>query len=291
MNATETQPSGREGENEIELKSEATAPMPRPSTLIELFQVSHFRSHSTHLTIFDGRFLSVHTKKPLHKSERYWLDLAYLDPTPHLLALVDNRSLYVAVALSAVTLILLLASAVAPHPWYTQAWASVMILMLASSIIAFFVFFQRSRNLVRFHSRSGDVVLLEMFSHMPSRGEFREFMRALIQHIQAAHKAEGAKPHQRLGAELCEHRRLKDAGVLTQDAYDQAREKILRRYRQANIRPRAKKRLAADAPPADTRHPMVEEITVANGKWQSRPASLELFEEAEKSDRMARYRR
>jgi hypothetical protein len=291
MNAMETRPSGTEGENDIELKAEPSTPLPRPSTLIEIFQVSHFRSHSTHLTIFDGRFLSVHTKKPLQKSERYWLDLAYLDPTPHLLALVDNRSLYVAVALSAVTLILLLASAIAPHPWYTQAWASVMILMMASSIIAFFVFFQRSRNLVRFHSRSGDVVLLEMFSHMPSRTEFREFMRALIQHIQAAHKADSARPHQRLGAELCEHRRLKDAGVLTQDAYDQAREKILRRYRQANIRPRMKKRTGAEAPATEGGQPLVEEITVANGKWHSRPASLELFEESEKADRTARYRR
>jgi hypothetical protein len=152
------------------------------------------------------------------------------------------------------------------------------------------MFFQRSRNLVRFHSRNGDVVLLEMFSHMPSRSEFREFMRALIQHIQAAHRAEASKPYQKLGSELCEHRRLKDAGVLSQDAYDYAREKILRRYRQAAIRPRLK---PATGAVTDTRHapatPAIEEITVANGKWHSKPASLDIFEGSGDSERAARH--
>jgi hypothetical protein len=231
-------------ENEIRLQSDAhSTPMAPSKDLIEIFQVDPFHSASSHYAIFDSWFLSIHIKRPFKKARRHWLNLAFLDPTPHLLTLIDRRSLYAAIGSSAVTLIMLLVGSVMPTLWSERAWAETSILMLATSVIAFYVFFQRSRSLVRFHSRHGDVVMLELSSHLPSRQEFREFLQALIQRIQAAHRLQTGKPHQKLGAELCEHRRLKDAGVLTQDAYDSAREKILRRYRQANSRPSTKPKI------------------------------------------------
>lgn len=260
---------------EIEMKSEARAVGPQPEELVELFQVSHPRLHSAHYTLFGARFLSVHCKRPLGRAQRYWLDLSVLDPTPHLLTIVDRRWLYIAGSLSLATVVLLAASALSQTPWHQQAWMPGTILMLNASLVAFVVFFQRSRSLVRFHSRHGDAMLLELSNNLPSRQEFRDFMRVLLHRIQAAHKGNQHKPHRRLGAELVEHRRLLEAGVLDRGAYDQAREKILRLHRQAHIRPPAPDKRPAQRRPVNAD---VIEITLAEDARRTDVTSIDLFE-------------
>lgn len=251
-------------DDEIQLSSETGSKMLHPSELIELFQVSHPRAQSAHYTIFEGRFLSIHQKKPWKKAKRYWVDLGFLDPTPHLLSITDWRSLYIAGGFAVATLFMIALSAVVATPWPQQPWLPVTIALSCAGLASLGMFFLRSRNLVRFHSVSGDAVFLEMASNAPSRGEFSTFLRTLIQHVQAAHKHDPRKPYQRLGAELCEHRRLLEKEILTQDAYDYAREKILRKHRQAHTRPT--KQLKQTAPARDEAD--VIEVTIANGAWQ-----------------------
>ena len=246
---------------EIEMKSEPRVAGPQPGEIVELFQISHPRLYCAHYTIFDGRFLSVHRKWGLGRAQRYWVDLGILDPTPHLFTTVDRRWLYRAGALSLATAVLLVVSALSQTPWHQQAWMPVTILMLNASLVALVVFFQRSRNLLRFHSRHGDAVLLELANNQPSREEFRDFMRTLLQRVHAAHKTD--PKHRRLGAELVEHRRLMEAGVLDRNAYDQAREKILKRYRQTNIRPPQPQRKEAPSAPRQQSNAEVIEIAMA----------------------------
>jgi hypothetical protein len=253
-------------DDEIQIGSDSGGRMPVPSEPIELFQVSHLRMHSAHYTIFDGRFLSVHQKKPWKKAKRYWLDLGFLDPTPHLLSIIDWRSLYVAGGLGAATLFMVALSSFASIPWQTQPWMPVTAALGCATLIALGAFFLRSRHLVRFHSVNGDAVFLEMVNNWPSRTEFSTFLRTLIQHIQAAGRHDPRKPYQRLGAELVEHRRLLEKEILTQDAYDFAREKILRKHRQAHARPLKQLKQAAPAARGDIE---IIEVTMANGGWQS----------------------
>ncbi len=219
---------------EIELKSETRSTGAQPEELVELFQFNHARLTSAHYTIFSGRFLSVHRKRFLHKAERHWIDLAVLDPTPHLLTIIDRRWLYIAAGLSLATAALIAASVISQTPWHDQIWMPATVLLLNAALVSFVIFFQRSRSLVRFHSRHGDAVLLELVNNLPSREEFRDFIRMLMQRIHAVHRIDPHKSHRRLGAELVEHRRLFEAGILDRDAYDQAREKILRMHRQAS---------------------------------------------------------
>lgn len=226
---------------EIETKTSRAAGA-QPEELIELLQVSHPRLHSAHYTLYGGgRFVSVHRKTLLRRAQRYWLDLSVLDPTPHLLTVVDKRWLYIALGLMLIATGLLTASAMSEMPWHQQAWMPGTILLLNAALVSFVLFMQRSRNLVRFHSRHGDAVLLELANNLPSKREFRDFLRILIANIQTAHRASAEKAHRRLGAELVEHRRLHETGILDRDAYDLAREKILRLHRQAHIKPAAKK--------------------------------------------------
>lgn len=260
---------------EIELRSEARALSPKPGELIELLQVSHPRLHATHYTLSEGRFLSVHRRRPLRGSSRYWLDLAFLDPTPHLLTIIDRRWLWAAAGLSLATLALVVASALSDIPWHQQAWLPGTVLLLNASLFALVVFFQRSRSLVRFHSRNGDAVFLELANNLPNRNEFRDFLRILIQHIHTARQRDPRKPYRMLGAELVETRRLHEAGAVSRDAYDRARERILRKHRQANIRTGPRRPVAAEPPPeAD-----IIEITLSEGKRPTEVAGVALFGE------------
>lgn len=261
-------------ENEIHLGGDAGPRVAPPSRLIELLQVSHVRGQSAHYTIFDQRYLSVCQKHPLRKSRHYWLDLGFLDPTPHLLSVTDWRSLYAATGLAFGTLIMLTLSILSSTPWLQQPWLPLTAILAVATVVATASWLMRSRNFVRFHSISGDAVFLEMVNNSPSRKEFAQFLRSLIQHIQAAHKHDPRRPYQKLGVELCEHRRLAEGGILSQDAYDHAREKILRRHRQANIRPTTK----AAKPRPEPEHAEIIEVTVANGGWQVTTAKADKTE-------------
>lgn len=239
-----------------------------PEELVELFQISHARLHFAHYTLFNGHYLSVHRKRPFRRAQHYWLNLAYLDPMPHLVTIADRRWLYLAIGLAVATGVLLAASIWSPTPWHQQAWMPGTILLLNGALVSLFLFFQRYQNLVRFHSRHGDAMLLELSNNSPSRPEFRDFMRALLHRIQTAHREH---PHRRLGAELVEHRRLFEAGLIDRDSYDRAREKILRKHRQAHVPPGAKRN------PATPGKAEVVGITVAE---IARPTEerLEMFE-------------
>ncbi len=259
-------PQFTQHDDEIHLSSESGGKVAPPSELIELFQTSHLRMQSAHYTIFDGRFLSVHQKRPLKKAKRYWLDLGFLDPTPHLLSIIDWRSLYIAGGLAVATLFMVALSAFASIPWHAQPWLPVTVALGCATLTALGLFFLRSRHLVRFHSVSGDAIFLEMSNNAPTRTEFSTFLRTLIQHIQAAHRHDPRKPYQRLGAELVEHRRLLEKEILNQDAYDFAREKILRKHKQAHARPTTKTLKPALPSRADVE---VIELSMANGQWPS----------------------
>lgn len=248
---------------EIELKSETRPAGPQPDDLVELFQFNHARLFSAHYTIFNKRFLSVHRKRFMHKAERHWIDLSVLDPTPHLLTVIDRRWLYAAAGLTLATAILIAASLISQTPWREQMWMPATVLLLNAALVSFVIFFQRSRSLVRFQSRHGEAVLLELVNNLPSRDEFRDFIRLLMQRIHALHRANPHKSHRRLGAELVEHRRLFEAGILDRDAYDQAREKILRMHRQASTRQQVPAKVTATTKQRMVGNAEIIEITLA----------------------------
>lgn len=272
----ETNPAAEE---HIQLVAEAERSSPRPSILIQLSQVSYLRAQSAHYTIFDHRFLSVYRKNFGRKARQYWIDLALIDSMPHFFVKSDRHSLYTSGGMLGLCAILTLASVFSRMPWYAHTWSPLTMLSLSAAVIALLVFVHRSQNLVRFHSQNGDAMLLEMFNNAPNRKEFSAFARELVQHIQAAQRADKRKLDQKLGAELREHRRLKDQGILSEEVYASARDKILRRHRQSQAKPAA---APAPARPEPEDSDIIE-VTVSNGKWQTSVADFDLFAPAKKS--------
>lgn len=266
-----------ESEEQIQISAEAERGVPRPSILIQLSQVSYLRAQSAHYTIFDHRFLSVYRKNFGRKARQYWIDLALIDSTPHFFVKSDRHSLYTSGGMLGLCAVLSLASVFSRMPWYAHSWSPLTLLSLCAAVIALLVFVHRSQNLVRFHSQNGDAVLLEMFNNAPNRKEFASFARELVQHIQTAQRGDKRKLDQKLGAELREHRRLKDQGILSEEIYVSARDKILRRHRQSQMKP-----AAAPARPEPEDSDIIE-VTVSNGKWHTSVADFDLFGSAKKS--------
>lgn len=266
-------------EEDIQMAAEADRGSPRPSILIQMSQVSYLRAQSAHYTIFDHRFLSVYRKSFGRKARQYWIDLALIDSTPHFFVKSDRNSLYTSGGMLGLCAILTLASIFSHMPWYAHAWSPLTMLSLSAAVIALLIFVQRSQNLVRFHSQNGDTVLLEMFNNAPNRKEFGAFARELVQHIQSAQRSDKRKLDQKLGAELREHRRLKDQGILSEEVYISARDKILRRHRQSQMKP------SAHQPPvhAEPEDSDIIEVTVSNGKWHTSSTDFDLFTPAKKS--------
>lgn len=265
---------------EIQLTGDADPSAGVPSELIELFQVSHLRACAYHFSIFDKRYLSIHSKKLARKPQRYWIDLGFLDPTPHYFVKKDHYSLYAAAGLLGVTAILGLVSLWSETPWWAQSWLPATALTLTASVIAFLLFLHRSCSLVRFHSQNGDAVLVELLNNNPRRESFNTYVRALIRHIQAVHKSHRRKQHETLGAELREHRRLKDAGILSDTVYERARAKIMRQHRQSQPK------LTATGSPAvepESAEADVIEVTMRNGAWHTGASGTDLFEEEKRS--------
>jgi len=265
-------------EEHIQIAAEAERGAARPSILIQLSQVSYLRAQTSHYTIFDRRFLSVYRKHFGGKARQYWVDLALIDSTPHFFVKNDRHSLYTSGGMLGLCAILTLASVFSRMPWYAHTWSPLTLLSLCAAVIALLVFVHRSQNLVRFHSQNGDAVLLEMYNNAPNRREFEVFARELVQHIQAAQRSDRRKLDQKLGAELREHRRLRDQGILSEEVYAGARDKILRRHRQSQMK--------ASAPPPAATEPEdsdIIEVTVSNGKWHTSTADFDLFAPAKKS--------
>jgi hypothetical protein len=262
-----------------QLAAEAARSSPRPSILIQLSQVSYLRAQSAHYTIFDHRFLSVYRKHFGRKARQYWIDLALVDSTPQFFVKSDRHSLYTSGGMLGLCAILTLISVFSSMPWYAHAWSPFTLLTLSAAVIALLLFVHRSQNLVRFHSQTGDAVLIEMFNNAPNGKEFGTFARELVQHIQAAQRGDRRKLDQKLGAELREHRRLKDQGILSEEVYISARDKILRRHRQSQMKP------ATPTPAPEHEHEDADiiEVTVSNGKWHTSVADFDLFAPANKS--------
>ncbi|MCC6301949.1 MAG: hypothetical protein IT489_04010 [Gammaproteobacteria bacterium] len=266
-------------EDHIQIAAEPERVTPRPSILIQLSQVSYLRAQTSHYTIFDRRFLSVYRKSFGGRARQYWIDLALIDSTPHFFVKNDRHSLYTSGGMLGLCAILTLASLFSRMPWYAHAWSPLTLLSLCAAVIALLVFVHRSQNLVRFHSQSGDAVLLEMYNNAPNRAEFETFGRELVQHIQAAQRSDRRKPDQKLGAELREHRRLRDQGILTEEVYAAARDKILRRHRQSQMKAPAAQAPAQPEPEEDSD---IIEVTVSNGKWHTSVSGIDLFASAKK---------
>lgn len=126
----------------------------------------------------------------------------------------------------------LVVSAVLASTWYFTEYKSDYLLVAAplfavAGVISLLLFFYRSRDTLIYKSLVAGVPLIELDNHKPNMRDFDAFLYKLEAHIRDAH-AKSRSNRELLAGELKDLRRLKDAGMLTDEVYEQARGQIFK---------------------------------------------------------------
>lgn len=162
-----------------------------------------------------------HKKKP-----KFRLDLTFLDAKP-------SRSFSIAKKSLISGILLLLLSIFFPSdislPFLSSVSLSFLSVSMLSGIAAFgFLLFAylKSYSKIVFRSYASRVPLL-ILSHKSTQKNYKKFVSALQKSIVLAHKQKGITLQDRLVGEMKDLRRLKNAGVIKENVYNQAQAAIL----------------------------------------------------------------
>ncbi len=195
--------------------------------LIELLQVSFAKAYAAHFTIFGGHFISVHTKHLFRRPVNYWIDLRYVDPMPMRVFAIDRPALWTTAALALLSAIFFLVAWLSDN---TLSWLAVAAPLACAAVIAALILVQRSKHRIVFCSRYGRTPWFELLIAKPRRRTVDEFIEVLTGTI---HKAGTDRDHGeggKLGSELREQRRLRDGGILSDQAYKIVKARLLKQH-------------------------------------------------------------
>ena len=216
--------SSEEADGEIMLTSSHMDSNIPQTQLFELSQVSLLKSYSAHFTLFDGHFVSVYIKTTFSKPKKYWIDLAYLEPGPRRVFKVDRLFFYITAIFSVAAAVFMLINTFLDEPW---RFLPVNIGLICGALISFLLLIYRSKDRLVFFTRYGRINWLEFLINKPNRGAYKEFIEKLISVNHAVSGRQSPRHAQRLSAELHEHRRLRDAGVLPPKVYEDVKRRFL----------------------------------------------------------------
>jgi len=196
--------------------------------LIELLQVSFTKAYAAHFTIFGGHFLSVNIKRLFRRPLNYWIDLRYVEPIPVREFNVDRPTLWVSATLGLISSIFFLIALFTDNPYL---WLSIAVPLLCGAVIAALVLAQRSKYRVVFCSRYGHIPWFEFLIAKPRRRTVDSYIKELTSVILKFSNSRGDNPEGKLGAELREHRRLMDGGILSEPVYNSVKARLLKQHK------------------------------------------------------------
>ena len=201
---------------------------PRDAKPIELLQVSLTKAFAAHFTIFSGHFISVHIKRPLKRPVNYWVDLRYVEPMPMRVFTIARPALWVSAALALLSAVFFLVAWLSEDPFL---WLTVAVPLICGALIAALILAQRSKSRIVFCSRYGRVPWFELLVAKPRRQAVDAFVEAITRAIlkESNNRSDGTEG--KLGAELREHRRLMDDGILSAHAYNAVKATLLRQHK------------------------------------------------------------
>lgn len=204
------------------LEETVTAP-----TLTELSQVSFIKAYAAHFTIYDGHFMSIYIKRLFRKPVNYWIDLIHLEQTPIRIFKMDRPILWVTLALGLLSAIFFLIAWASANSLF---WLSLAVPTVCSALITSLILAQRSKNRIVYCSRYGRVPWCEFLVAKPNRRTLAAFTKVLSNAILETRNHQKDNRQKRLGAELREHRRLREDGVLSENSYRAVKARLLKKH-------------------------------------------------------------
>ena len=215
-----------EGGNILDLDTSAGQPK-----LVELLQVSFIKAYAAHFTIFDERFISIHIKRLFRRPVNYCVDLKCVQPMPVRVTTLDRPSMWVTATLALLSAVFFLVAWLSVSP---LLWLTVAAPLFCGALIAALIMAQRSKNRVQFCSRYGHIPWFELLVDKPRRRAVDAFIETITSTITKAKNNPGDNRHDgnegKLGAELREHRRLREGGIISERDYNSVKTRLLKQH-------------------------------------------------------------
>ncbi len=203
-------------------EDDQTISEPLPGNIQERLQlVNRVRGIRTELTLFEGAFLKVREYHRKKMTKDHLLNLRYVSPKPTLTRHVAMKVLYVALGLSGAAALSWL---VAEFTSLARFFMPAAVVFGTAALITFMLFIYRTQERIQFATAHGDV---EVLSLLAAFGCFRRARKLVPEIARAIAEAAGERLEnkaQHLRAEIQEHYRLRDSGViLREDCADSTR--------------------------------------------------------------------
>ncbi|MCI0508255.1 MAG: hypothetical protein L0Z73_19440 [Gammaproteobacteria bacterium] len=193
---------------------------------LQLLQVSNLKEKQRLVRIFDNRILIVSEKTPA-QCRSYMIHLALLDPAPRRIYNINLHLLTGFMVLEVLTYTVYVLKDLHLTLLSSPCIHTAIALLAASSIIMLLLTIKSLNNKWIFYTARGRIEILELFNNNPDRARFQQCLDGLIKRINRAKLEYPVAGAELAAAEVSEHRRLRDEGIITSGQYEQAKTNIL----------------------------------------------------------------
>jgi hypothetical protein len=187
---------------------------------------SRLRRRVLELDIIDYYYLSVRMQRRSTLLE-YVLDLRFIDPRIRESRHIAWRWMIATLAFAMLTAASVWRLGSSPAPWWQHGQLPICATMLVLTACVGLVCVYRTTETLTLRSVHGQARLLELTGGLGTLRATRPFMLKLAAHIRIAIAARRSSRAQHLRDEMREHFHLKEAGVLSDEEYEESKRRIL----------------------------------------------------------------
>jgi hypothetical protein len=191
---------------------------------------SRFRNCETELALLEGHRLEVRSWRPHRARLKYVVELRFFDSAPITRLSIDWRSWVAGLLLAALAAASYRLATATDSPSWMQLGLPGSIALLVAAVCVVLLALYRTNETVQFRSVHGRAVLVEFTGNVGCARAAGAFTAELRRQIADARAQAAQSKQQFLRDELREHRRLFDDGVLSEDAYEAGKLRILQAH-------------------------------------------------------------
>jgi len=190
-----------------------------------MVQESRFKGEVRRFEIYNDKFIKINIRN-VFGDKTYHVNMGMLEPWPTLHRRISWRWLLGLSYFGLATLIFGIYLYLHPDNETIGRLIPFITLLLLLALAALLMFLYSSPNVMEFRSRYGNCPLIGLLKNNPNKQEFRHFTDELKTRVLAASQVVTFNKKQMLDIELKELRRLTDEGILLEQEYQQARERV-----------------------------------------------------------------
>jgi hypothetical protein len=190
-----------------------------------MVQESRFKGEVRRFEIYNDKFIKINIRN-VFGDKTYHVNMGMLEPWPTLHRRISWRWLLGLSYFGLATLIFGIYLYLHPDNETIGRLIPFITLLLLLALAALLMFLYASPNVMEFRSRYGNCPLIGLLKNNPTKQEFRHFTDELKTRVLAASQVVTFNKKQMLDIELKELRRLTDEGILLEQEYQQAKERV-----------------------------------------------------------------